>query len=209
MSNPHPTSTTTTTRSIPSRRKWFVDLRVQKHERLAAAAAAAATTTTAVASSDTSLTTTNNNPLALPVGFTEQRVSDVITHEDDDRLIARRSWDIALQPIKQLPMNMIFAWMAGNSFSLMSIMIVVMLFMKPIQSIFSLGSAFASLEQEGVAGNIWLHKIIYFLGNLTHLALALYKCQSMGLLPTYNSDWIAFADQQTQMEMTVGGLSYS
>lgn len=74
---------------------------------------------------------------------------------------------------------------------------------------FSLGSAFASLEQEGLAGNIWLHKLVYFLGNLTNLALALYKCQSMGLLPTYNSDWIAFADQQTQMEMTVGGFSYS
>lgn len=73
---------------------------------------------------------------------------------------------------------------------------------------FSLGSAFASLEQEGVAGNIWLLKIIYLLGNLTHLGLALYKCQSMGLLPTYNSDWIAFADQQTQMEMTVGGFSF-
>jgi hypothetical protein len=74
---------------------------------------------------------------------------------------------------------------------------------------FSLGSAFASLGQDGLAGNIWLHKIIYLLGNLTHLALALYKCQSMGLLPTYNSDWIAFAGQQAQMEMTIGGLSYS
>jgi len=63
------------------------------------------------------------------------------------------------------------------------------------------------LEQEGVGGNIWLLKLIYLLGNLTQLGLALYKCQSMGLLPTYNSDWIAFADQQTQMEMTVGGFS--
>jgi hypothetical protein len=50
---------------------------------------------------------------------------------------------------------------------------------------------------------------MYFIGNLTHLALALYKCQSMGLLPTYNSDWIAFADQQTQMEMTLGGIIYT
>jgi hypothetical protein len=31
----------------------------------------------------------------------------------------------------------------------------------------------------------------------------------MGLLPTYNSDWIAFADQQVQTEMTVGGVAYS
>lgn len=131
MSNAYPTSTTKSTRSIPAGRKWFIDLRIQKSERLAAA-----TTTAVVASSDTSLTTTtaaNNNPSILPVGYSEQAIRDVVTQDDDDRLIARRAWDIALQPIKQLPMNMILAWMAGNSFSLMSIMIVVMLFMKPVQ----------------------------------------------------------------------------
>ncbi|CAF2407947.1 unnamed protein product [Rotaria sp. Silwood2] len=199
MSSQHPTSTTSI-RSSPSRRKWFIDLQIRKHERLA------------VTTNENNLTTTitNNNKLLLsPIGYSEQRVSDLIIQEDDERLLAKRSWDIALQPIKQLPMNIILAWMAGNTFSLMSIMIVVMLFMKPIQAIFSLSSAFSSLEQEGLVGNIWLHKIMYFLGNLTHLALALYKCQSMGLLPTYNSDWIAFADQQTQMEMTFGGITYS
>lgn len=128
MSNQYPTSTTNSNRSIPARRKWFIDLKVQKNDRLAV---------TTTASSDTALTTTttavNNSSLSAPVGFTEQKISDFIRPEDDDRLFARRSWDIALQPIKQLPMNMILSWMAGNSFSLMSIMIVVMLFMKPIQ----------------------------------------------------------------------------
>ena len=127
MTSSYPTSTTASTRSIPSRRKWFVDLQLRKHERLTAAT---------TASSDTSLTTTtsaNSNPLAIPVGFSEKGIADTVTRDDDDRLLARRSWDIALQPLKQLPMNMILAWMAGNSFSLMSIMIVSMLFMKPIQ----------------------------------------------------------------------------
>ncbi|CAF0771518.1 unnamed protein product [Rotaria sordida] len=202
MSSQYPT-TTTSIRSSPSRRKWFIDLQIRKHERLAV--------TTNENNLPTTITNNNNNNnrlLLSPIGYNEQRVSDLIIQEDDERLLAKRSWDIALQPIKQLPMNVILAWMAGNTFSLMSIMIVVMLFMKPIQAIFSLSSAFSSLEQEGLVGNIWLHKIMYFLGNLTHLALALYKCQSMGLLPTYNSDWIAFADQQTQMEITLGGIIY-
>ncbi len=136
MFNPHPASTTTSARSNPSRRKWFIDLQIRRHERLAVA-------TTTTASSDNTLATTtttaaataaaNNNLLLAPIGFSEYGVRDIITQDDDDRLLARRSWDIALQPIKQLPMNMILAWMAGNSFSLMSIMIVSMLFMKPIQ----------------------------------------------------------------------------
>lgn len=182
-------------RATPSRRKWFIDLQIRKHERL-------------MINTTNELHLSSSSANLIPIGFSEQRVSDQITQEDDERLLAKRSWDIALQPIKQLPMNVILAWMAGNSFSLMSIMIVLMLFMKPIQAIFSLGSAFASLEQEGLVGNIWFHKVMYFIGNLSHLALALYKCQSMGLLPTYNSDWIAFADQQKHLETSLGGSVY-
>jgi hypothetical protein len=119
MSNQYP-ATTNFIRSTPSRRKWFIDLQIRKHERLPATA------------NENNLVT-NNNLLLAPIGYNEQRVSDLVTKEDDERLLAKRSWDIALQPIKQLPMNIVLAWMAGNSFSLMSIMIVVMLFMKPIQ----------------------------------------------------------------------------
>ncbi|CAF0829356.1 unnamed protein product [Adineta steineri] len=208
MSNQYPTNANSV-RLTPSRRKWFIDLQIRKNERLPVTTNENSLTTTTVTTTTQLNNNNNNNLLLSPIGYNEQRVSDVITQDDDEHLLARRSWDIALQPIKQLPMNIVLAWMAGNSFSLMSIMIVVMLFMKPIQAIFSLSSAFASLEQEGLVGNIWLHKIMYFLGNLTHLALALYKCQSMGLLPTYNSDWIAFADQQTQMETSLGGMIYS
>jgi len=124
MSSQYPTSTTSI-RSTPLRRKWFIDFQIRKNERLI------------VTTNENSLTTTinnnNNNLLLSPIGYSEQKTSDLLTQEDDERLLARRSWDIALQPIKQLPMNIILAWMAGNSFSLMSIMIVVMLFMKPIQ----------------------------------------------------------------------------
>ena len=107
-----------------SRRKWFVDLQMRKQERLAV---------TTASSSDSANLSASTDLLLTPVGFSEQKVADFVSQEDDDRVLARRSWDIALQPLKQLPMNFILAWMAGNSFSLMSIMIVVMLFMKPIQ----------------------------------------------------------------------------
>jgi hypothetical protein len=125
MSSQHPT-TATSTRPLPSRRKWFVDFQLRRNERLPATTNESSPATAASNSNSTTL-------LVSPIGFSEQRVSDVLTQEDDEHLLARRSWDIALQPIKQLPMNVVFAWMAGNSFSLMSIMIVVMLFMKPIQ----------------------------------------------------------------------------
>ena len=41
-----------------------------------------------------------------------------------------------------------------------------------------------------------LQKIVYLIGNVICLALAVYKCQVMGLLPTQPSDWLAFVEPQ-------------
>lgn len=40
----------------------------------------------------------------------------------------------------------------------------------------------------------FLQGLVYLIGNLMGLALAVYKCQSMGLLPTHASDWLAFIE---------------
>ena len=44
------------------------------------------------------------------------------------------------------------------------------------------------------------------LGNLANVAMAMYKCHTMGLLPTHASDWLAFADPLQRAEVVVGGL---
>ena len=48
--------------------------------------------------------------------------------------------------------------------------------------------------------NIHPYQIVFVLGNLANVALAVYKFNSMGLLPTYASDWLAFADPITRVE---------
>lgn len=44
--------------------------------------------------------------------------------------------------------------------------------------------------------NELLQKSTYIVGNLLCLGLAVYKCNSMGLLPTHPSDWLAFIQPQ-------------
>ncbi|CAK8689470.1 unnamed protein product [Clavelina lepadiformis] len=39
------------------------------------------------------------------------------------------------------------------------------------------------------------------------LALAVYKCNSMGLLPTHASDWLAFISPLQRMEYVGGGIT--
>ena len=64
-------------------------------------------------------------------------------------------------------------------------------------------SAFKSLEGSHAAGQ----KFVYMIGNLLNVALALYKCQSMGLLPTHSSDWLAFVEARQRIEFSGGGFS--
>lgn len=56
--------------------------------------------------------------------------------------------------------------------------------------------------------HVFGQKFVYFLGQLVNIALALYKCQSMGLLPTHASDWLAFVEPQARLEYSGGGFIY-
>nr|XP_053638172.1 uncharacterized protein LOC128692872 [Cherax quadricarinatus] len=53
----------------------------------------------------------------------------------------------------------------------------------------------------------FLQKLIYLLGNLVNVGLAVYKCHSMGILPTHASDWLAFQEPAIQMEFSHGGMA--
>ncbi|KAG8252828.1 ER membrane protein complex subunit 4 [Homalodisca vitripennis] len=98
-------------------------------------------------------------------------------------------------------MNLFIMYMAGNSISIFPIMMVGMLIIRPIKALFTMQTTFKMIEGSHAAGQ----KIVYFLGNIVNVALALYKCQSMGLLPTHTSDWLAFVEPQIRMEYSGGG----
>lgn len=144
--------------------------------------------------------------IRAPVGYTESTgtIVEQSGKEADQKLIDKRSWDIALGPLKQIPMNFFIMWMAGNSISIFPIMMVGMMFFKPIQAFISVQNTFVMIE----GSQAIIQKFIYIFGNFVCLMLAMYKCQTMGLLPTHASDWLAFMDPQKRMEWSGGGLYY-
>ncbi|EFN84454.1 Transmembrane protein 85 [Harpegnathos saltator] len=110
---------------------------------------------------------------------------EYMRESDSNHLIIKKSWDLALGPLKQVPMNLFIMYMAGNSISIFPIMMVCMLIIRPVKALFT-------LQQR----------------QLVNIALALYKCQSMGLLPTHASDWLAFVEPQARVEYSGGGFIY-
>lgn len=115
----------------------------------------------------------------------------------------KKSWDLALGPLKQVPMNLFIMYMAGNSISIFPIMMVGMLIVRPLKALFATHATFKMVEGSSAAGQ----KLTYILGNLVNVGLALYKCHSMGLLPTHTSDWLAFVEPQARLEHSAGGFT--
>ncbi|RZC37928.1 DUF1077 domain containing protein [Asbolus verrucosus] len=128
---------------------------------------------------------------------------EVSRSTDVGHLITKKSWDLALAPLKQVPMNLFIMYMAGNSVSIFPIMMVGMLLMRPIQAIWSTKSTFKMLENTSAFGQMF----VYVLGNFINIGLALYKCKSMGLLPTHPSDWLAFVEPPVRLEFLGGGVT--
>lgn len=144
---------------------------------------------------------TSSTDLPNPPGYSASITSiHDPSRQNDSSLRAKRLWDMALGPIKQVPMNLFIMYMSGNAISIFPIMMVIMMAVRPFKTLFSINSTFKALDaNESSLANLG-QKLVYVLGNLVGIALAVYKCQSMGLLPTHASDWLAFADPVLRAE---------
>jgi len=144
----------------------------------------------------------SGSDLPAPPGYSSSSttVAAEATRPTDPTLKAKKSWDLALGPIKQAPMNLFIMYMSGNTISIFPIMMVIMMAVRPFKTLFSVNATFKSLDAADGSNNNLGQKMVYVLGNLINVALAMYKCHSMGMLPTYASDWLAFADPVERAE---------
>ncbi|XP_066920449.1 ER membrane protein complex subunit 4-like [Clytia hemisphaerica] len=141
------------------------------------------------------------------VGFSESRANVAQTGKEtaDAKLISKRSWNIALGPIKQVPMNLFIMYMSGSSISIFPIMVIGMMVFRPIKAVMAFKDTFKVLDQD--SNSAILQKIVWLFGNVLGICVALWKCHSMGILPTSPSDWLAFKEHRERVEFVIGGLS--
>ncbi|KXN82624.1 ER membrane protein complex subunit 4, partial [Leucoagaricus sp. SymC.cos] len=113
-----------------------------------------------------------------------------------DSLKSSRAWDVAIGPAKQIPMNLIMLYMSGSQVQIFSMGVIVMLLWSPFVNFFKVNSTFAQYAPSGKDAKafttLFLQKVVFLLCHLLGLAIGLWKCQQMGLLPTGTGDWLAF-----------------
>ncbi|KAJ4388502.1 hypothetical protein N0V85_007493 [Neurospora sp. IMI 360204] len=124
-----------------------------------------------------------------------------------DQLKLKKAWEVALAPAKNLPMTLIMMYMSGNSLQIFSIMMVFMAFKNPIMGLLSTNQAFERFETDSNRGSILQVKAAYVLMQVLALAVGVWKINSMGLLPTTRSDWLAWEVRREPLEHAIPALS--
>ncbi|KAF8894757.1 hypothetical protein BD779DRAFT_1502757 [Infundibulicybe gibba] len=120
----------------------------------------------------------------------------------------KRAWDLALSPAKSLPMQAFMLYMSGGGVQIFSMGIVFMLLLSPFKNVAGINDAFAPFAPSTAHSpksltTLPLQKIAYIACNLLTLGVGLWKCRSMGLLPTGTGDWLAFETRGMAPELSL------
>jgi len=125
-------------------------------------------------------------------------------------LKTRKAWDFAISPLKSLPMQAFMLYMSGGGVQIFSMGIVAMLLLSPFKNVSSINDAFAPFAPGPLSSptaksllTLPLQKVAYLVCNVLTLALGLWKCRSMGLLPTGTGDWLAFETRGPAPEISL------
>ncbi|UKZ73918.1 hypothetical protein TrVFT333_001572 [Trichoderma virens FT-333] len=119
---------------------------------------------------------------------------------------AQKAWEVALAPVKGLPMTAIMMYMSGNSLQIFSIMMVFMAFKNPIVGLMSTNQAFERFQTDSNSGQILQTKLVYVAMQFLALAVGIWKINSMGLLPTTRSDWMMWENLREPVEHAILAL---
>nr|GAT53680.1 predicted protein [Mycena chlorophos] len=128
--------------------------------------------------------------------------------ESYNSLKEQRALDFALGPAKSLPMQAFMLYMSGSGVQIFSIGIVFMLLLSPFKNVAGMNQAFAQFAPSTASNPKSLltlpwPKLVYVFFNVLTLAVGLWKCRTMGLLPVGTGDWLAFETRGTAPEIVL------
>ncbi|GAA6021032.1 hypothetical protein JCM11491_005973 [Sporobolomyces phaffii] len=151
-----------------------------------------------------------------------------------DALRSQKAWEVALAPAKSVPMQAFMMYMTGGGIQVFSVMSVWFLLKQAVGGMLGVENVFApftaasrstlapstpSRASDAEAPQSFTQqKLVYLLCQLGLLAVGLWKLNSMGLLPTHESDWIAFREypewkrlpiDTSQVRHLMGKVEYS
>ena len=147
------------------------------------------------------------DPLGYDAGFDMSQVKDDGTKKQQvsiEKLKQKRAMQIGYAPGKNLLMTGFMLWMSGANVNIFSMMITGMAVMNPCKALFNVNGAFKALDDGKT--DLAMAKLTYVAMNLLGLAMGMYKCATMGLLPLTSSDWVRLLGTRPALEYSGGAV---
>ena len=127
--------------------------------------------------------------------------SNVVTVEAQTAAKQRQIMALAWSPGKSLLTTAFMLYMSGTSIQLFSIMTTGMALLTPVKAIAATQETFKEfIKEDGVDTRVPM--LLYLGFQILSLAVALYQCSRMGLLPVTSADWTSFIPQKNILEHT-------
>ncbi|ORY84669.1 hypothetical protein BCR35DRAFT_264859, partial [Leucosporidium creatinivorum] len=157
----------------------------------------------------------------------KQDATALIKPANLDSLRQQKAWELALAPAKNVPMQAFMMYMTGGGVQIFSVMSVWFLLKQALSGLvrsfplsffpFPFADPLASPSLRALhhdlrhplflpARSLTQQKLVFAACQLALLAVGLWKCNSMGLLPTHQSDWLAFQERVTVRSVLEEGI---
>ena len=135
---------------------------------------------------------------AIVMTTTEAQLTQQKKHKAD--IMAKRAMETGLAPGKNIFMQGFMMYMSGSSINIWSMMVVGHAFYNPIKALLSIDAAFARYASVDAEIDLTLPKLAFIGCNAAMLALALWKLNTMRLLPITAADWTSFLLDKVDVE---------
>mmetsp|Transcript_6230 Transcript_6230/g.18434 ORF Transcript_6230/g.18434 Transcript_6230/m.18434 type:complete len:180 (-) Transcript_6230:35-574(-) len=112
----------------------------------------------------------------------------------------QRAMAVGMGPGRGLPMQAFMMWMSGSGVNIFSMMITGMALVNPIKAMASIDDTFKRFENHEPPVDLTLPKLAFVACNCAMLAVALWKLNTMGLLPITAADWTSFLVDKVHVE---------
>mmetsp|Transcript_56340 Transcript_56340/g.82379 ORF Transcript_56340/g.82379 Transcript_56340/m.82379 type:complete len:175 (-) Transcript_56340:44-568(-) len=116
----------------------------------------------------------------------------------EKELKMKRAQEFAMAPFKNIAMQGFMMWMSGKQINIFSIMMTAMAFLNPIKAIMGIDQAFARFNDGTL--DLTVPKLTFVAVNLLGVGTGVYKCATMGLLPTTAADWQGYLAAKAPLE---------
>lgn len=125
--------------------------------------------------------------------------------EENQKIADKMAWNICLNSIKGLAMNMFVMFMSGGASGIFGIIFIMYSIYNILKSVFNINETFKSVENNSNT-NYLLQKICFIIINCAVFCYIMRVCSSSGLLPIKSGDYFYYIPYQEIIQNGVGNI---